>query len=226
VRWTAMSEKTYSISQVVEMLKDEFPDLSVSKVRFLESKGIIKPKRRDSGYRVFTNEDISLLKKVLILQRDYYMPLKVIKEKITRGELPKIDVSTETSLKEPVKLDNVLKQFKISYEFLDELEKYGMIEPFHTQEGKMINPDDLEVIDLAVKFSQFGIEPRHLRVIENLVSKEALSFEQILFPIVRQKTEESLKNAREVLEILLKLSTSFHRLLIVKSLKQKFPELF
>lgn len=221
-----MSEKTYSISKVVEMLQNEFPDLSVSKIRFLEAKGIIKPRRKESGYRVFTDEDIALLKKVLILQRDYYMPLKVIKEKITRGELPKIDIGSHSEARKPVKLDDVMKKFNINYEFLDELEKFGLIQPFQAQEGKMISPEDVEVVDLALKFNQFGIEPRHLRVIENLVSKETLSFEQILFPMVRQKTEESIKNAKEALETLLKLSAAFHRLLIVKYLKQKFPELF
>lgn len=221
-----MTEKTYSISKVVEMLKDEFPDLSVSKIRFLESKGIISPKRKESGYRIFTEDDVELLRKVLILQRDYFMPLKVIKEKITRGDLPKIPGSTSTSELKPMRADEVMKKFGLTYEFLDELERYGLVQGYHTSEGKHFNSDDIEVIELAVKFSQFGIEPRHLRVIENLVSKEALSFEQILFPIVRQKTEESIRQAKEALDTLINLTTSFHKLLILKSLKQKFPELF
>lgn len=221
-----MSDKTYSISKVVEILKNEFPELSVSKIRFLESKGVINPKRKESGYRIFTEEDIELLRKVLILQRDYFMPLKVIKEKISKGTLPKIPGTTSLRSQKPLKADEVMKMFNVNYDFLDELEKFGLIQGYHTQEGKFFNSDDVEVIDLAVKFRQFGLEPRHLRVIENLVSKEALSFEQILFPIVRQKTEESIANAKQAMETLINLAISFHKLLIQKTLKEKFPELF
>lgn len=220
------SSKTYSISQVVQMLKEEFPDISVSKIRFLESKGVISPRRKESGYRVFTDDDVEVLRKVLILQRDYFMPLKVIREKLQKGDLPKIPGSSSGKAGKPLKVDEIIKKFKISYDFIDELEKFGLIQGYHTPEGKSYNPEDVEIIELAVKFSQFGIEPRHLRVIENLVSKEALSFEQILFPMVRQKTEESISNAREVLETLISLSTGFHKLMIVKTLKEKFPELF
>lgn len=221
-----MSEKTYSISKVVELLKQEFPDLSVSKIRFLESKGILSPKRKKSGYRVFTDEDIQLLRKVLILQRDYFMPLKVIREKLSKGELPKIPQESGSYAGNPMKIEEVIKKFRINYDFVDELEKFGLIQGYISQEGKQFGPDDVQIIELAVKFKQFGIEPRHLRVIENLVSKEALAFEQILFPIVRQKTEESIKQAKEVLETLTSLATSFHRLLILKTLREKFPEIF
>lgn len=221
-----MQEKTYSISQVVEMLKKDFPDLSVSKIRFLESRGIIKPQRRPSGYRLFTKSDVELLKKILILQRDYFMPLKVIKERLSTGNLP--DVKAETSLErgEPLKADEIMQTFKISYDFLDELEKYGLVESSIGTDGKYYSPDDVRIIEIAVKFNAFGIEPRHLRVIENLASKEALSFEQILFPIVRQKTEESLKQAEDILKTLLSLSSSLNEALIEKNLKGKFPELF
>lgn len=221
-----MSEKSYSISKVVELLKEEFPDLSVSKIRFLESKGILSPKRKKSGYRVFTDEDVQLLRKVLILQRDYFMPLKVIKEKLSKGDLPRIPHETGTSSGNPMKIEEVIKKFKVNYDFVDELEKFGLIQGYISQEGKHFGPDDVQLIELAVRFKQFGIEPRHLRVIENLVSKEALAFEQILFPMVRQKTEESIEQAREVLETLTNLTTSFHRILILKTLKQKFPEIF
>lgn len=220
-----MSEKTYSISQVVEMLKNEFPDLTVSKIRFLESKGIIKPERKPSGYRVFTEKDVELLKKVLILQRDYFMPLKVIKERISSGNLPDVRIDSSSISNEPLKAEEVMKRYSINYDFLDELEKFGLIEAIIGPEGRLYEPDDVMIIELAVKLKAFGIEPRHLRVIENLVSKEALSFEQILFPIVRQKTDESLKQAKDMLDTLLSLSSEIHKILIIKNLKKKFPEI-
>ncbi len=221
-----MTDKYYSISKVVEILKEEFPDVSVSKIRFLESKGIIKPQRRDSGYRLFTDEDINLLKKVLVLQRDYFMPLKVIKEKIQSGNLPELTIEVEGKTAESMKIDEVMKRFGVNHEFFDELEKFGLIQPLITPEGKMLSRDDVKIVELAVNFRAFGLEPRHLRVIENLASKETLSFEQILFPLIRQKTEEGIENARKTKDTLLDLSTKLHKTLIVKYLKQKFPEIF
>jgi DNA-binding transcriptional MerR regulator len=220
-----MSEKTYSISQVVEMLRNEFPDLTVSKIRFLESKGIIKPERKPSGYRLFTEKDVELLKKILILQRDHFMPLKVIKERLASGNLPDIRIDSRSAKGEPLKAEEVMKTYGISHDFLDDLEKFGLIESSIGPEGRLYEPEDVIIIELAVKLKAFGIEPRHLRVIENLVSKEALSFEQILFPIVRQKTDESLKQAKEMLDTLLSLSTEIHKVLIIKNLKKKFPEI-
>ncbi len=152
--------------------------------------------------------------------------LKVIKEKIQSGNLPELTIEVEGKTAESMKIDEVMKRFGVNHEFFDELEKFGLIQPLITPEGKMLSRDDVKIVELAVNFRAFGLEPRHLRVIENLASKETLSFEQILFPLIRQKTEEGIENARKTKDTLLDLSTKLHKTLIVKYLKQKFPEIF
>lgn len=220
-------KKTYSISQVAKLLKDEFPDITVSKIRFLESEGLIKPARKPSGYRMFTEKDIEQLKRILILQRDYFLPLNVIREKLRSGDLPE-PVLTELSAPEDTTLSvtEVMEKFNISSDFLDELEKYGLIQPDNTPEGKLFSADDIAIIDIASRFKNFGLEPRHLRVIENMAAREALSFEQILFPLLKQRTTSGLENARKAYEALLSLSSSLHKKLIERTIKQRFPELF
>lgn len=220
-------KKTYSISQVASMLKDEFPDITVSKIRFLESEGLIKPARKPSGYRMFTEKDIEQLKKVLILQRDYFMPLNVIREKLQSGDLPDT-VVTEVATSEGASLtaSEVLDKFDVGSDFLDELEKFGLVQPENTPEGKVYTADDVAIIDIASRLRTFGLEPRHLRVIENMAAREALSFEQIIYPFLKQRTEAGIESARKAYEALINLSGSLHRKLIERTIKQRFPELF
>lgn len=220
-------KKTYSISQVASMLKDEFPDITVSKIRFLESEGLIKPARKPSGYRIFTEKDIEQLKKILVLQRDYFMPLNVIREKLQSGDLPETVITEVAGAEDsPMPASEVHEKFNVGSEFLDELEKYGLVQPENTPEGKVYSADDIAIIDIAARLSNFGIEPRHLRVIENMAAREALTFEQIIFPLLKQRTEAGLESAKKAYEALLNLSSSLHRKLIERTIRQRFPELF
>lgn len=223
-----MEKDHYSISQVVKKLNREFPDLTVSKVRYLESKGLIKPKRKPSGYRIFSERDIQTLREILILQRDKYYPLDVIKEQLESGSIPagKIDSSPTTTHYESVKAEDLIDELNISSDFLTELEKFGLVQPENTKEGRLYSPQDVAIINTASKFYSFGIEPRHTRAHENFVSKEALAIEQILYPLLQQKSEQGTERAKKIFNTLLNLSLNFHKQLLLKKLKNKFPVLF
>lgn len=224
-----MAEKLYSIGQVVAMLKAEFPDITVSKIRFLESSGLIKPKRRNSGYRLFSEKDFSRLRSILVYQRDHYLPLNVIKEKIDmEDDIEFKTISSSAISKEITKemtAQELVSDFDVSPEFLDEMEKYLIIKPHLTPEGKSYSEEDVAIIISAKKLSAFGIFPRHLRVHENFASKEALILEQILFPMVRQKGTNSKEVAKKAYENILKLLLTIHSNLLKKSIKKRFPEL-
>lgn len=222
-----MDNRYYSIGQVVEILKKEFPEITVSKIRFLESAGLLKPKRRKSGYRLFSEEDINRLRKILTLQKEYYLPLSVIKEKLDSSE----DIHVETPLPKtsdsdsPVLLSEFVQESGIPQEFILDLENYGIVETTNTPDGKKISPEDLGIIQAAYSLSSFGLEPRHLKIYENFIAKEALTFEQILFPITRHKTHNTNETVKKMYETLLRHSLALQTSLLKKILKKRFPEI-
>ncbi len=220
-------KKYMTISEVVDSLKERFPDLTVSKVRFLESQGLIKPRRSRSGYRQFRKKDVERLELILKLQKERYLPLNVIKEKVkgfAEEELPLLEKETE---KKEVSLteEKVCQEIKVSPEFLQELELYELIESEDFPEGKCYKSLDYQIIRLAAELSGYGIEPRHLRMHSNFVEREMAFMEQIVLPLVRQKNPEGKRRARELLEKLLKSLSELERLLLKKALEKHFSEL-
>lgn len=222
-----MNDRYYSIGQVVERLENEFPEITVSKIRFLESAGLLKPKRRKSGYRLFSEEDISQLRKILILQKEYYLPLSIIKEKLESQEsLPIETPQPETYESEtPKNMNEITQETGISADFVLDLENYGLIEAINTPDGKKFSPQDLSIIQTAHNLLSFGIEPRHLRVYENFISKEALTFEQIIFPITRHKTHDVRDTVKKTYDTLLRCSLALQTSLLKKILKKRFPDI-
>ena len=223
------NDRTYSIGQVVRMLQAEFPDLTVSKVRFLESAGLIAPRRKESGYRLFTEADVKRLKSILVLQRDHFLPLHVIKEKLDSGESVAYEVEavarTEGVAHEEKTREELMREFSITPEFLDDLERFDLVSPRQVNGNHMYSADDVTVVALAQQLSAFGLQPRHLKIYENFVGKEALSFEQILFPMARQKGDEARENAKKTFDSLLRLATALRTALLRKTLRKRFPDI-
>jgi DNA-binding transcriptional MerR regulator len=216
-----------TISEVVDSLKEKFPDLTVSKVRFLESQGLIKPRRSRSGYRQFRKKDVERLELILKLQKERYLPLNVIKEKlkgVAEEELPLLEEEAEKK-EGPIMEEEVCQETKVSPEFLQELELYELIESEDTPDGKCYKNLDYQIIRLAAELSSYGIEPRHLRMHSNFVEREMAFMEQIVLPLVRQKNPEGKRRAKDLLEKLLRSLSELERLLLKRSLEKHFGEL-
>lgn len=207
-------KKHYTIGQVVEKLKESFSDISISKVRFLEEEGLIKPERTKGGYRKFSDSDLQKLKSILTLQKDQYLPLSVIKRNIKLVE-DGINSSSSTNRKhleeafylhEPKKV-KVSDESKVSKKQLDELSKYLTIDLNSSDGDKVINELDVELLDITKSLSKFGIEPRHLRSYDNFSDKEALMIYQIVAPLVKNKkmVEEKVSDLTRTLGKLKKI---------------------
>jgi DNA-binding transcriptional MerR regulator len=180
------------IGQVLDELRQEFPDVSPSKIRFLEAEGLIAPERASSGYRRFAVADIERLRFILTAQRDEYLPLRVIKERLDAlsgdgaGAAASAAALTRSELLEATGADEAL---------LAELEDYGLV-----RHARTYGTEALTVVRCAVAVREYGIQPRHLRAVKAAADREISRVEQVVAPLARQKgsREPALRAARDV----------------------------
>ena len=189
------SRGSVSIGQVLDELSREFPDISPSKIRFLESEGLIQPLRSSSGYRRFSAADIKRLRFILTAQRDEYLPLRVIKERL--DALDGSAQGTGAGTVPPVAMtrSELLTAAGAAEELLAELEDYGLI-----RRARSYGTQTLSVLRSAVRLDEYGIQPRHLRVIKAAADRETALVEQAVAPMTRQKgsREPALRAAQDL----------------------------
>jgi DNA-binding transcriptional MerR regulator len=183
-----------SIGQVLDELRPDFPDVSPSKIRFLEAEGLIQPLRASSGYRRFAVADIERLRFILTAQRDEYLPLRVIKERLDArdgdagqgaGNVPAISMTRS----------ELLDAAGAAEDLLAELEDYGLV-----RRGRAYTTQALSVVRSAVLLAGYGIQPRHLRALKAAAEREVSLVEQAVAPLTRQKgsREPALLAVRDI----------------------------
>lgn len=225
-----------NIGEVLGQLRADFPDITISKIRFLEAEGLVEPERTSSGYRKFSREDLARLRYVLSAQRDHYLPLRVIKEHldaIDRGleppalgsngpRVPRALVAAE-GLPSPESFLPDVSEIRLSRaelleaaglepEQLDQLEQYGLVQP--RTGGTHFDGDALVVAKTVAEMSRFGIEARHLRPFKAAADREIGLVEQVVTPLVRQRNPEARARADEVVRELAALSIKLHSTLV------------
>jgi DNA-binding transcriptional MerR regulator len=185
-----------SIGQVLDELSQEFPDISPSKIRFLESEGLIQPLRSSSGYRRFSTADIKRLRFILTAQRDEYLPLRVIKERLDALDGAAAQGGGASAVP-PVAMtrSELLAAAGAAEELLAELEDYGLI-----RRARSYGTQTLSVLRSAVRLGEYGIQPRHLRVIKAAADRETALVEQAVAPLTRRKgsREPALRAAHDI----------------------------
>ena len=233
---------TLTIGDVLAHLKVEFPDLTISKIRFLEDQGLVQPERTPSGYRKFSNGDVSRLRYVLSQQRDHYLPLRVIKEQldaIDRGLVPP-GTSTDSPRAAHVAVaaikdnaptaehfrpapaamrlsrDELLNAAGLRSEQLSELEQFGLV----SKKAGQYDDDALAVAKIAAEMGQFGLEGRHLRAFRAAAEREVGLFSQIVEPMSRQRGSEAKARAGETVRELAALSVRLHAALVQIGLRE------
>jgi DNA-binding transcriptional MerR regulator len=230
----AAEEKKYGIGEVQDILNKEFPDITISKIRFLEKEGLLNPERTPSGYRKYSKANIKQLSYILRLQREEYLPLSVIKRKmqdLKSGKVVAGDMTVmsgqgaEPSLTGavPVSLDLAPSKLGLSAETLKELIDYGIVNVHEGPEGKYFPPSELKVLNLAKEFFRYGVEPRHLRMFNQFVGREASFIEQIIRPQLQHKDPNTKRSAIKDLENLMALSQMFIQALLRESLSRYLP---
>lgn len=233
-----MSNKDYlTIGEVVARLRSAHPDLSVSKLRFLEDEGLISPERTPSGYRKFSKSDVSRLEMVLKMQKEYFYPLAIIKEKLAevdQGVVPKelqpkdgenAGVQPQTHSQGAVLLKESLATIGVPESFITELDSFGLATVFAAPGGSYIENGDVSAVKAAWELRKYGIEPRNLRMYATFSDKESALYEQILMPTFRHKTPESRRKLNEALVDIASLSDRLKGRLLRKSLNNKLKDL-
>lgn len=227
-------EKKYGIGETQEILKKEFPDITISKIRFLEKEGLIMPQRTSSGYRKYTRSDIKLLRYILRLQREEYLPLNIIRSKIqdleagkaVAGDLTLMAGGPQESLSQAVPVSAELAPIKLqlSQEYINELIDYGLVAPQEGAEGSYFTSDDVKLLRIAREFRKYGIEPRHLRMFLQFSNREAALVEQIIKPQLLHKDQNARRSAIKDLETLIELCQSLSQALLRKGLSEYLPK--
>ncbi|MDC0773858.1 transcriptional regulator FtsR [Streptomyces sp. HD] len=231
----ATDSRLMSIGTVLNELRDEFPDITISKIRFLESEGLVEPQRTPSGYRKFSAQDIERLGHVLRMQRDHYLPLKVIREHLDameRGEaapLPTVcrQRDGETVLEpveEPaparIRRAELLVAAGIGEQELKEWESYGLITAL--SEG-VYDAEAATVASLVAELGRFGIEPRHLRVMKAAAEREAGLVDQVVAPLKRHRNPQTRAHAEARAKELAGLTVKLHAALVQTALGVRLP---
>jgi DNA-binding transcriptional MerR regulator len=214
-----------SIGEVINLLRDDFPDVSVSKIRFLESQGLIEPDRSGSGYRQFDSNDVARLRFILQQQRDHFLPLKVIKSKLTlweRGEDATGGAAATThSLEqkgEPLDRSELLKRSKLDESELDALIDIGLIRPIR---DSVVFPPEAGIVAMEAKrLMDQGLEARHLRTVRLSSEREADLLKQLVAPLLKATNAEAKARAKDVLESSSDSVQAMHRALLASELRQ------
>ncbi|MGW7577243.1 transcriptional regulator FtsR [Streptomyces sp. NPDC054765] len=226
--------KPVSIGTVLTLLREEFPEVTISKIRFLEAEGLVEPKRTPSGYRKFTPADVQRLAGVLRMQRDHYLPLKVIREHLDaleRGEQVQLpapatpsrdlvegvhDPAEERPTAARIGRAELLAAAEVDEAALAGWESYGLIVP-HAEGGYDI--EAVTVAKLVADLGRFGLEPRHLRAVKAAAEREAGLVEQVVAPLRRHRNPQTRAHAEATARELATLSVRLHAALLQSALR-------
>ena len=226
--------KALTIGAVCKILQAEFDDVSISKIRYLEDQKLLTPRRTPGGYRLYSQSDVERLRTILRLQRDEFLPLRVIRQELAAGGdiaaavggadkrgggAVRRAILIDTS-RAYLTLDEVIEETGAREELVAELENFGIVQP-EKRDGKTVYDEtDREVIRAANELSRFGVAARNLRVFRSSADREANLLEALLGPSLRSRNPERRKEALESLESLAATVSHLKHLLLVRDLRR------
>jgi DNA-binding transcriptional MerR regulator len=235
---TEKTTEDLTIGKLIKELKQSYPDVSSSKLRFLESQGLVKPKRGLNKYRVYTKEDIKKIDLILKMQKDFYLPLEVIKKKLDSTQYQdylkddnnmenlQLDLGDDTEKNEKngfIPVEEAKKRLKVTRDLLDDLLEHELIE-YRKHDGKvMINSADTDIIRMARELSRYGIQVKHLKMFENFAIRHASFIQQITMPLMISSKNELRRKGKKAALKLEKELCRLHEILLKKE-NRKFLE--
>ena len=217
-------ERLLTIGAVCERLKREFPDVSISKIRYLEGEGLVTPQRTRGGYRLFAEDDVERLERILRLQRDEFLPLKVIREQLDRPTSPERRRRRAAGgLREAgAELDQaaLCERAGIDARLARELEEFGLLTPRVEAGERYYTETDAEIASISGKLAGFGIAPRHLRSFRTASDREADLLEAVVAPALRSRNPERRQEGMRDLQSLGELAQELSQRLFWRRLGQ------
>ncbi len=239
----AARQKSLTIGAVCKALAQEFPDISISKIRYLEDQKLLTPRRTPGGYRLYTQGDVARLRTILRMQRDEFLPLRVIRQELAAGrggagavgsDTPPIpgrvgregartwrpSVSVREATGALYSLDDVLLETKAEAKLVRELEEYGVIKGEMRSGVRYFDETEREIIAAVAELARYGVGGRNLRVFRSSADREANLLQQILAPALRSRNPERRKEAVDALENLAAVATHLKHLLLIRDLRK------
>lgn len=235
--------KGATIGAVCQTLRQEFPDISISKIRYLEDQRLITPQRTSGGYRLYSQSDIDRLRAILRMQRDEFLPLRVIRQELAAGRgrtdsgvsapEPSVDggsrgadgprsTSNVSVLSRGAlhRQEDVLTDARADEKLLRELVDFGLITGRPSKDGVVYDDAEREIVLVAAALSQYGIGARHLRTFRSSADREAGLLQQLLGPSLQSRNPDRRKEAVDVLDDLAVTVSRLSHLLLVRDLRR------
>jgi DNA-binding transcriptional MerR regulator len=220
---TASKARLLTIGTVCGMLKDDFPDISISKIRYLEDQGLLAPRRTEGGYRLFSEDDVERLETILRLQRDEFLPLRVIRQELSSPAARdrKRRRAAGLAADEPeLDLDGLCERAGIDAGLARELEDFGLLTPRTEAGQKRYTELEADIALACGRLAHYGIAPRHLRSFRTAADREAGLIEQVVGPALRARNPERRRSGAEDLEALATLAAELSQLLSWRALRR------
>jgi DNA-binding transcriptional MerR regulator len=230
-------QKSLTIGAVCKALAQEFPDISISKIRYLEDQKLLTPRRTPGGYRLYAQGDVARLRTILRMQRDEFLPLRVIRQELAAGRSGdaapapgrvardgmrawRPSVSVRESTGALYSLEDVLEDTKAEAKLVRELEEYGVVKGELRSGIRYFDETEREIIAAVAELARYGVGGRNLRVFRSSADREANLLQQILAPALRSRNPQRRKEAVEALENLAAVATHLKHLLLVRDLRK------
>jgi DNA-binding transcriptional MerR regulator len=221
---TPQDNRPLTIGAVCTLLREEFPDISISKIRYLEDQGLLAPRRTPGRYRLYGEDDVDRLRTILRLQRDEFLPLRVIRQELAsstgKERIRKLGRSlTDGSGQDEIDLGELCERASVTSGFVRELEEYGLIES-RVDGGERLYPEsDAEVAAVCAKLARFGIDARHLRTFRTAAGREIGLLSAVVAPALRSRNPERRQSGVEDLQQLAELAQELSQLLFWRALR-------
>jgi DNA-binding transcriptional MerR regulator len=229
----AARTKSMTIGAVCKALENEFPDVSISKIRYLEDQKLLTPRRTPGGYRLYSSTDVERLRSILRMQRDEFLPLRVIRQELASGRTgPTTAAPAKTGRKTsraPTVLSatrdalytvqEVLDDTRADLNLLRELEEFGVVKGIIRDGARFYDETEREIVRAVVELARYGVQGRNLRVFRTAADREAALLEQILAPSLQSRNPARRKEALDALESLAATTSHLKHLMMIRDLR-------
>jgi len=222
-------EKLLTIGSVVERLRGEFPDISVSKLRYLEEQGLVTPRRTKAGYRLYSQDDFTRLVRVLTMQRDEYLPLKVIRRELERNPANPLPSARPSLRKADLLVGGEEREFTAEEihamtgadaALLSELEEFELVHARQVSGVRRYTETDAGIVGAAAQLAQLGLRPKNLRVVKSAVDREIGLIEQVLLPALGSTRQDRRREGLEQLDDIVQATTQLRQLLLARGVRR------
>lgn len=215
------SPRLHTIGAVCERLRDEFPDISISKIRYLEDQGLLAPRRTRGGYRLFSEGDVERLVTILRLQRDEFLPLRVIRDELRSptADRAKRRAAGLRGIEDEIDVQELCTRAGVSPEFARQLEEYGLLSARIDAGERLYRESEADIALACGRIARHGIDARHLRAFRTAAGRQSALLEQLVAPALRSRNPERRNAALEDLEVLAAAAHELAQLLLTRDLR-------